>query len=167
MSSKGYHHTKEAKNKISLSKLGKSRPDITGENNINWKEDLYSVDAVHKWLKHIKGSASKCSLNKLHVSTKYEWCNLDHKYRRNINDYIELCHHCHVLYDHGKIKIKNKYITDRGIVLCKIFGKPKLSEHQVTKIRNSRLSANSLAKRYSVTYHTIRNIITGRTRVTI
>ena len=33
---------------------------------------------------------------------KYEWANIDHKYNRILDDYIQMCTTCHRKYDYTK-----------------------------------------------------------------
>jgi len=123
---KGKKMSEESRKKMSLAKIGKpsptkgiKRPDLSianknrkwskkdrekhsdvhkGERNQNWKGDKVGYDALHDWVKRKKGKAKQC----VHCGTKdakrYEWSNIDHKYRRNVDDFIELCTKCHYKY---------------------------------------------------------------------
>lgn len=74
-----------------------------------WKGEFASYSAVHHWVKRWKGKPIKCE----HCGKKKEcqWANIDHNYRRNLDDFISLCVKCHSTYDkefNGKFKIKEK-----------------------------------------------------------
>ena len=75
---------------------------ITGEKNNNWKGDNVGYRGLHYWLRRQLGNPTKCSacgLTAKPSERRIDWANIDHKYRRNINDYIPLCKSCHKLYD--------------------------------------------------------------------
>jgi len=71
-----------------------------GKNNFNWKGDNAGYDAIHKWIYRQKGKPKICK----HCGISYkekrlEWINIDHKYKRDIDDFISLCVSCHRKYD--------------------------------------------------------------------
>lgn len=76
----------------------KLRESFIGKNNPLWKEKP-SYHAIHIWVKNHKGKPKRCE----HCSTTekriYHWANIDHKYRRNIEDYLSLCPKCHKKFD--------------------------------------------------------------------
>jgi len=82
-----------------------SRPNIiptnlaTGDRNKSWKGDFASYDAMHKWVKRQKGKPKKCEVCGSIKKKKYEWANIDHSYKRNVDDYIRMCTSCHRRYD--------------------------------------------------------------------
>lgn len=56
--------------------------------------------ALHAWVRKNKGRASFCSdrgANEKHL--RYEWANVSHKYKKDVDDYISLCRPCHFKYD--------------------------------------------------------------------
>lgn len=71
------------------------------------KEDASYV-AMHVWVKSRKGRPEKCSVcGKLNEKRGWvHWANKDHKYARNLNDYIAMCPKCHKKWDmeHGFTK---------------------------------------------------------------
>ena len=84
---KGKHHGKEFKK---------------GRNNEqcwNWKGDKVSYVSLHTWVSRHLGRPKKCVSCGRTDKKKYEWANKDHKYRRNLKDYIRLCTSCHRKYD--------------------------------------------------------------------
>lgn len=94
---------------------GKKHPNIwnrgipapLGELNQSWKGDNAGYSAKHKWVKEIKGSPDTCEHCKKSgfKSRQIHWANKDHKYKRNLNDWIRLCAKCHQTFD----KINNNY----------------------------------------------------------
>jgi len=64
-----------------------------------WKGEEVGRVGLHRWVAYWKGRPRECekcgSVNK----KKYEWANVDHKYRRVLDDYIRMCTSCHRLYD--------------------------------------------------------------------
>lgn len=82
------------KQKISKSRRGKN----IGENNYNWKGDKVGYFALHHWINRVKGKAKICEFcgkeeGRLH------WANINHLYRRCLEEYISLCPKCHKQYD--------------------------------------------------------------------
>jgi len=51
------------------------------------------------WIVREKGRPKKCEPCGTTKKRKYEWANVDHKYRRDLNDYIRMCTSCHRKYD--------------------------------------------------------------------
>ena len=92
-------------------------PTLSGKNHFAWKGDSVSYASLHKWVKRELGRPTRCSnvnckyprrnaLGKLMKQPqRYEWANIDHKYRRKLSDYISLCASCHrkMDIDFGKI----------------------------------------------------------------
>ena len=95
--------------KLSEETKSKISEELKGEKNPNWKGDNVGYYALHDWVIREKGKPQIC---KHCGDTKDErrlyWCNIDHKYRRNLNDYISLCASCHRRYDIENNLIKRK-----------------------------------------------------------
>jgi len=112
---KGHVHSEEIKQKISKSLKGRKLPDETKlkikatcikqakfeEQNRFWKGDMVGYSGVHAWVRQWKGQPSTCEkCGKEGLSgRKIGWANIDHKYRRVLDDYIRLCTPCHRQYD--------------------------------------------------------------------
>lgn len=64
-----------------------------------WKGDRVSYDGLHRWIANKKGRPKKCEQCKTTKAKKYEWANKDHKYSRNLEDWMRLCTSCHRKYD--------------------------------------------------------------------
>ena len=71
-----------------------------GESHPNWKDEEAGYVAKHTKIRKILGKATECVHCKRTDRKKYEWANKDHKYSRNIEDYISLCCSCHRKYDY-------------------------------------------------------------------
>lgn len=71
-----------------------------GEHRYNWKGDEASYDSIHSWVERYRGKPQFCEHCKRDdLRLKYEWANVDHRYRRNLEDWIRLCVRCHRWYD--------------------------------------------------------------------
>jgi len=90
----GWNPSEEIRKRIRENRKGK----CIGKIHPKWKGEKVGYDALHDWIKRKKGKAKQC----VHCGTKdakrYEWSNIDHKYRRNVDDFIELCTKCHYKY---------------------------------------------------------------------
>lgn len=71
-----------------------------GKNHINWKGDNVGKHAVHSWIDRWKGKPNKCENCGTEKAKKFEWANIDHKYRRVLDDYVRMCTSCHRKYDY-------------------------------------------------------------------
>jgi hypothetical protein len=92
-----YKRTKEHNLKLGLIRKGKN----AGKNNKEWKGEDASYVAFHQWVVQWKGrpdTCEKCGKSGL-TGHKIHWANIDHKYRRVLDDYIRLCAGCHYEYD--------------------------------------------------------------------
>ena len=87
----GIQTTEETKQKL--------RDRTKGESIKNWLGDFAGYDAMHRWVEREKGKPYKCEHCERTDKKKYEWANIDHSYKRNIDDYIRLCTSCHRKYD--------------------------------------------------------------------
>lgn len=84
----------------------KNRPWMIGENNKSWKGDKVGYEALHDWIRRIKGTPKKCEICGTTNAKKYEWANISKKYIRDINDWKRVCTKCHNLYDKTGEKMK-------------------------------------------------------------
>ena len=98
-SKKGSKHSLETKRKMSESKIGKKRPSLSMENHYRWKGAKAGKNPIHRWVEKVKGKPMKCEHCGDTEKGKYAWANIDHKYRRDMEDYIRLCYKCHKKYD--------------------------------------------------------------------
>jgi hypothetical protein len=96
---------------------GKSFDAIKGERHFAWKGDAVGYHALHSWVQRLLGKACRCdnphcvyprkaaSGKTLVAPKKYEWTNKSHEYKRQVEDWIQLCVSCHQKYDLGKISL--------------------------------------------------------------
>lgn len=72
-----------------------------GEKHRHWKGNDVSYNGLHKWIRRWKGSSDVCEMCGKSGLTgrQIDWANIDHKYRRVLDDYIRLCASCHGKYD--------------------------------------------------------------------
>ena len=79
-------------------KKGEMSEKQWGYKNSNWKGDLATKKPKHKWVEKRLGKAKDyiCSCGK----RASHWSNIDHKYKRNLNDYRTLCVSCHMKWDY-------------------------------------------------------------------
>jgi len=103
--------TEEHKLKIKLAQLGIKRPQTSGIKNGFWKGDTAKYSALHMWVKHWKGKPSYCEMcGRTDLRPQqYQWANIDHTYKRILDDYIRLCASCHQKYD-----VENNQYQNRG-----------------------------------------------------
>lgn len=78
-----------------------------GEMGNHWKGDSVKYEGLHAWILRNFGKASKCE-NKnckyprivndgreiLTYPKRFEWANISGKYKRDINDFFQLCPSC-------------------------------------------------------------------------
>jgi hypothetical protein len=76
-----------------------------GDKNRAWKGEKAKYSAIHQWVRKWKGKLNYCELCGNANAKRYEWANIDHKYRRILEDYIRMCVSCHIEYDK---KLRNK-----------------------------------------------------------
>ena len=69
-----------------------------GDKNIRWRGDEAGQSAIHKWLNKVRpftGICEECGA----TGIRTEMSNVDHQWRRVVEDYRELCCRCHYEYD--------------------------------------------------------------------
>lgn len=100
----GYKHSPEALLKMSLSNKGRipwNKGTKTDRRAINYLGESASKGAKHKWFYQKYGIPDKCEKCGVERKDKLiEWSNIDHKYRRNLEDWRKLCRSCHRKYDY-------------------------------------------------------------------
>lgn len=82
-----------------------------GKNHLMWAGDNVGYSGVHIWLTKNYGKASKCMFKNTTCSGKsnvFQWANISKEYRRDVNDFIQLCRSCHAKYDYTE---KQREIT--------------------------------------------------------
>ena len=71
------------------------------EKHPNWKGDKASYDSIHSWVERRRGKPHICEHCGKYVENLkcIHWANVDHTYKRDLDDYIRLCASCHGRYD--------------------------------------------------------------------
>ena len=71
--------------------------------NPAWKGDAVGYKNIHAWVRYHKSKSGICSVCHVDFGTERghatHWANLDHQYRRILDDYVEMCPSCHKKYD--------------------------------------------------------------------
>lgn len=89
---RGKHVSEETKRKMS-----ENHADVSGEKNPRWTENPTN-HAIHLWIKNHKQKTGICTIcNKKYKKT--QWANISGEYKRDLDDWFELCYWCHRLYD--------------------------------------------------------------------
>lgn len=86
---------KERKPYVIKNPKGKTGPNY---NHYLYKGEGASYVSLHTWVYRHKGKPKKC----IHCGTtsaKIQWANKSHEYKRDLDDWIELCISCHRKYD--------------------------------------------------------------------
>jgi hypothetical protein len=84
----GYINSLATRKKMSLSKLN--------ENNPNYKDGRYlkSKNCLHRWIEKEKGKAKNYKCVDCDKQAR-DWSNINHKYRKVLEDYKPRCRSCH------------------------------------------------------------------------
>jgi hypothetical protein len=97
LSKKGIIFSEEHKKKLSIKRKSLN---IIGNKVWNWKGDNVNYRDLHNWVNRWKGRPIKCEqYGKEGKGREIHWANIDHNYRRVLDDYIALCYKCHGHYD--------------------------------------------------------------------
>lgn len=81
------------------------KEDHIGEKNWNWKGDGVGYFALHGWIQRKKGKARHCLFAKTlynDCSKTFEWANISHEYKRDLDDWASLCSKHHDDFDRKK-----------------------------------------------------------------
>ena len=123
--------SKETRKKMSLARKGKPFTE-QHKNNMRkafkkgaehhlWKGSAVGYSTLHRWVQAQRGTASKCEW--CGSTSKMEWANISREYRRELDDWMQLCHSCHMKYD----KIPEKVWATRKSRYGHTGAKPKLA----------------------------------------
>ena len=91
---KGKHNSPNTEFKKGYIPYLKTHPEAAakGINHHKWKGDKVGYFPLHDWVKRQAGKPSKCVNG--HIAKRYVWANISGEYRRDINDWHELCDSC-------------------------------------------------------------------------
>jgi hypothetical protein len=105
----GVGFSEEHKRNLSLGQTGKPK-NTKGVPRPNRYKDDVGKRAIHLWVEKWKGRPQECEMCGNTKANKYEWANVDHTYKRILEDYIRMCSPCHGKYDTSKGLRKRKGI---------------------------------------------------------
>lgn len=88
-------------------KIGDTR--LVGEKHRLWKGDNVGYVGLHNWVRRALGYPKKCS--KCKSQHNIQWANKSHSYKRDEDDWLELCRPCHMTYDN---MMQKAWITRRA-----------------------------------------------------
>ncbi len=126
----------------------------TGENHYLWVGDKVSYGALHSWVKRNLGKAVKCEIcgiNEMPIGRKrfFEWANISREYKRELNDWKQVCMNCHKKFDNlprfskeESIEIRRRYAN--GESQRKIAKEYNVSRHMIWELINNRIAAYAL-----------------------
>ena len=63
-----------------------------------WKGDSVGYYALHLWISRHYGKAKKCEFCGK-TTGRIDWANKTYEYKRDRDNWLELCHKCHMHYD--------------------------------------------------------------------
>jgi hypothetical protein len=63
----------------------------------NFKGGKVGYNALHSWVRRYKGKATCCE--KCQSTSNVQWANKSWEYKRDLDDWLELCRKCHIEYD--------------------------------------------------------------------
>jgi len=76
--------------------------------------------SIHYWIRKEHGKPSKCEFCKCDDKKRYEWAlKKGFSHARNIENYIRLCHSCHVKYDYTDEQREKQSNSHKGKVMSK------------------------------------------------
>lgn len=74
------------------------------EKNGNWKGDKVGYIAIHSWVARRLGKPTTCIFEDATCRGRFEWANINHTYKRDLNDWISLCRVHHYKFDYNRKK---------------------------------------------------------------
>lgn len=86
-------------------RIGNKPPYSFGKNHHNWKGNNAGITPKHIWVRKWKGKPDHCEICGTTDKRQYNWANIDHKYRRVLEDYISMCVPCHRIYDYNFLRL--------------------------------------------------------------
>jgi len=100
-----WKNTRMKGKKLSTETVKKMSDSHTWDRSPNWKWDCVWYSCLHRRVKKWKWKPMRCDNCGSIDAKKYEWANIDHKYNRILDDYIQMCTTCHRKYDYTKFWI--------------------------------------------------------------
>lgn len=66
---------------------------------MNKEEKKLSYSGIHTWVLYNWGKAIHCDNDLSHIAKRFEWANISGEYRKDRNDWKQLCPSCHRKFD--------------------------------------------------------------------
>lgn len=94
---RGKTWSSEVREKMSQARKGTQ----TNEEHHAWKGNKVCYAALHSWVVRKLGRPTECEWCGKNEHRKHyiQWANIDHEYKRDLNDWVRLCAKCHRTYD--------------------------------------------------------------------
>jgi hypothetical protein len=83
-------------------------------NKNNWKGMDANYNSKHAWINRNYGKASHCENDITHESKVFDWANISGEYKREVNDYKQLCRSCHRTMDNGDLCKRGHKLTEEN-----------------------------------------------------
>ena len=95
-------HSPETIQKMKDGMKGKNKGKFLNAKNPVWKGDKAKPQAMHRWVERRKGKARYHLCQHCGKVRAKHWANINHSYRRKLDDYAALCVKCHSTYDKAR-----------------------------------------------------------------
>jgi NUMOD3 motif len=96
---KGIPHSLEHKRKIGDANRGKKYGAFAYSNRLSWKGEDVGYLGLHAWVRRCLGKAQFCEHADSTCKGRFEWANKNHEYKRELDDWLQLCVSHHRRYD--------------------------------------------------------------------
>jgi hypothetical protein len=102
-----YKKGKLQRKHISDTLSNRPQPWNKGKNHGLWVGDKVSYSPLHQWIRRNFGNPITCENKECKGKYKrYEWANINHKYKRVRKDWKMFCSSCHKIYDKEILGVK-------------------------------------------------------------
>jgi hypothetical protein len=81
-----------------------------GVSHPQWKGEEAGYMAVHNWVRRHKIKVGICEECGRGRGERTDWSNISGEYRRDLNDYRELCRACHVAEDRERDPLTGRFL---------------------------------------------------------
>lgn len=72
--------------------------------HVSWRGNDVGYHGLHIWVRKHKGKAIICqNCGKSH--DRIHWANISNEYKRDLDDWMQLCPSCHMQYDNNKLSL--------------------------------------------------------------
>ena len=88
------------------------RENTSNDKNCNWKGSNTGYHSLHSWVRRHKPKPGNCELCEKKTD-KLELGNISGEYKRDLEDYMYICHMCHMKYDNRWARFTKASIKTR------------------------------------------------------